>query len=788
MADTSGRTSRPHSRARLLAAAVFLGAASASAPFFSPAFAQVFSFSSVRIEGNSRVDNATILSYAGIARGGEVSAGDLNDAYQKLSRSGLFETVELVPQGSTLLIKVTEYPFVNLISFEGNKILKDEDLAQAIKSQSRRAFSPSVAEADAAAIAEIYRVRGRLAATVTPKVIRRDGNRVDLVFEITEGKVVEIERLSFVGNRAFSDRRLRQVLETKQAGFLRAIIQRDSFVAERLEIDKQMLTDFYRSRGYIDFQVTDATAETSRERDATFVTFTVHEGLPYTIGNVTTVSEIEGVDAAEFIAVQKIRKGQTFNPAVIENNIARMENLALKKGLNFIRVDPRITRDDRGQAVDIEFAIVRGQRVFVERIDIEGNATTLDQVVRRQFRTVEGDPFNPREIRQSAERIRALGFFSDAQVNAQQGSSPDQVVVNVDVEEQPTGSLGFGLSYSVSSGTGFNINFSESNFLGRGQSLSLSLANTSDTQNSSFSFTEPSVLGRDLSFNVNGYYRTSDQDYALYNTRSLGFGFGIGFPVGEQSRLNLTYRISEDKLYGYKGSSPIIADEAGGYITPGTPEDGVHGSALLTSAIGYSYQFDNRITGLNPTTSYIFRFGQEIGGLGGDTKFLTTTALAVAETKVMSEEVTLRAIFEGGYIHGLSGQTTRVTDRFFAGGKIRGFEPKGIGPRDGTDLEDALGGNAFAVARFEADFPLGLPEEYGITGGAFLDVGSVWSLDNTAGLAGEVDDSFTPRVAVGLSLLWNTPMGPLRFNFSRALVKEDYDKEQNFDLTISTRF
>ncbi|GAB1363292.1 outer membrane protein assembly factor BamA [Rhodobacter sp.] len=756
----------------------------------------MFSFSSVKVEGNSRVDTATVLSYAGIARGGEVSAGDLNDAYQRLSRSGLFETVELVPQGSTLVIKVTEFPFINLINFEGNKILKDEELAKAITSQSRKAFSPATAEADAAAIAEIYRVRGRLAATVTPKVIRRDGNRVDLVFEIAEGKVVEIERLSFVGNRAFSDRRLRQVLETKQAGFLRALIQRDSFVAERLEVDKQMLTDFYRSRGYIDFQVTDATAETSRERDASFVTFTVHEGLPYTIGKVSTVSEIEGVDAAEFIAVQKIRTGQTFNPAVIENNIARMENLALKKGLNFVRIDPRITRNDRGQAVDIEFAIVKGERVFVERIDIEGNATTLDQVVRRQFRTVEGDPFNPREIRQSAERIRALGFFGDAQVNAQQGSSPDQVVVNVDVEEQPTGSLNFGLSYSVSSGTGFNINFSETNFLGRGQALSLSVANTSDTQNSSFSFTEPSVMGRDLSFNVNGYYRTSDNDNALYNTRAIGFGFGIGFPVGEQSRLDLTYRLSEDKLFDYDldettglpgaNSSPIIRRE----------EQAGKDGALITSAIGYRYQYDNRITGLSPTNSFLFRFGQEVGGLGGDTKFLSTTALAVAETKVMSEEVTLRAIFEGGYIHGLSGQTTRVTDRFFGNGKIRGFESNGIGPRDGgTDgYRDALGGNAFAVARFEADFPLGLPEEYGITGGAFLDVGSVWSPDDVQGLdvgdgrGGVVDDGFNPRVAVGLSLMWNTPMGPLRFNFSKALVKEDYDKEQSFDLTISTKF
>ncbi len=660
---------RLSARARLAATAVFLGAAGASAPFLTPAIAQVFAFTQVQIEGNERVDDATILSYAGIARGQEISAGGLNDAFQRISRSGLFETVELIPQGSTLVIRVTEYPFVNIVSIEGNKALKDEELASVIQSQSRRVYSPSLAESDAAAMAELYRVKGRLAATITPKIIRRDGNRVDLVFEVTEGKVVEIERLSFVGNKAFSDRRLRQVLETKQAGFLRGLIQRDTFVAERLELDKQVLTDFYRSRGYIDFEVLDASAETSRERDASFVTFTVREGLPYTIGTVTTVSEVDGLDAAEFEATQKIRTGQTFSPALIDNNITRMETLALKKGLNFIRIEPRITRDDRNQAVNIEFAIVRGERIFVERIDIEGNATTLDQVVRRQFRSVEGDPFNPREIRQSAERIRALGFFSDAQVNAEQGSGPDQVVVNVDVEEQPTGSLGFGLSYSGASGSGFNVAFSETNFLGRGQALSLSADTTADTQNSSFSFTEPALLGRDLSFNVNGQYRTSDNDNALYQTRRIALGFGIGFPVGEQSNLSISYRLSEDKLYRYTGASPIIQSEAA------QGDDG----ALMTSALGFGYEFDNRITGLNPNGGFLFRFDQELGGLGGDTEFLKTTALAVAETKVANEEVTLRAIFEGGYIHSLGDQNTRVTDRFFGNGKIRGFEPNGLG-------------------------------------------------------------------------------------------------------------
>jgi outer membrane protein insertion porin family len=769
-----GRSFGATSRARLLATAVFIGTATVSAPFLSPAFAQVFSFSNVTIEGNERVDSATILNYAGISQGEEVSAGALNDAYQRILNSGLFETVELVPQGSTLVIRVVEYPIVNVISIEGNKRLKDERLAELIQSQPRRIYSPSQAEADAAAIAEAYRVAGRLAATVTPKIIRRSDNRVDLVFEITEGKVVENERISFVGNKAFSDRRLRQVLETKQAGFLRTLIQRDTYVAERLELDKKVLTDFYLSRGFIDFQVLDASAELSRERDATFVTFTVREGVAYDIGKVTTVSEVEGLDAAEFEAVQKIRSGQTYSPLLIDNNITRMETLALKKGLNFIRVEPRITRNPAGQVVDVEFAIVRGERIFVERIDIEGNTTTLDQVIRRQFRTVEGDPFNPREIRQAAERIRALGFFADAQVNADQGSAPDQVVVNVDVEEQPTGSLSFGLSYSVASGTGINVGFSETNFLGRGQRLSLSVSTVADNQNSSFSFTEPALLGRDLSFNIGGYYRTSESDYAAYDTRNVGFTTGIGFPLGEESTLDLRIGIAEDKLDNYTGNSTIIAaEEAEG--------------ALSTASLGYTYEFDNRITGLNPKGGVLLRFGQDFAGLGGDTEYIKTTALALVETRVMNEEVTLRAIFEGGAITSLGGNTTRVTDRFFGNGKIRGFEPNGIGPRDlGATDDDALGGNLFAVARFEADFPLGLPEEYGITGGAFMDVGSVWSLDNDGG--GAVDDSFIPRATVGLSVFWNTPIGPLRFNFSHALKKEDYDREQTFDLTVSTRF
>lgn len=753
--------------------------------------AQDYAFSQVVIEGNQRVDDATILAFAGIGRDQTLTAGALNDAYQRLVAAGLFETVELVPQGGTLLIRVQEFPMLNVVDFEGNERLKDETLAEAIVSKSRLVYSPAQAEADAETLTELYRARGRIAATVEPKIIRRDDNRVDLVFEIAEGKVVEIERLSFVGNRAFSDRRLRQVLETKQAGLLRTLIQRDTYLPERIELDKQLLRDFYLSRGYIDFQVLDASAEVSRERDATFVSFTLQEGRSFTVGEVQTISEIEGLDAAAFDAVRKLRSGVTYSPQVIETNIARMETLAIQNGQTFVRVEPRIERNDMAGTVDVTFVLVRGERVFVERIDIEGNTTTLDQVVRRQFRTVEGDPFNPREIRQAAERIRALGFFEDARIEAEPGAGPDQVVVNVDVLERPTGSISFGATYGTDNGLGFNVSYGETNFLGRGQQLSLVFQSGTSTQDSSFAFVEPALLGRDLKLKFSGAYRTSDSDYANYDVEEILFTPALDFPLTRSSRVELRFAARRDGILDVATvvlDDPLTTDVD--ESNPGSSEILQREEGLLNSgSAGYSYTYDTSFGGLDPDTRFLFRFGQDVASFGGSDGYVESTVFALAETQVFSGEVTLRAIAEGGVVAGFGGYDPRATERYFGRGKIRGFEPNGIGPRDLTaGNEDALGGNMFAVARLEADFPLGLPEEYGITGGAFLDVGSVWGLGDTAGTGGPVDDAMHPRAVAGLTVFWTTPLGPLRFNFSRALVKEDYDREQTFEFTVSTKF
>ncbi|MEM6728364.1 MAG: outer membrane protein assembly factor BamA, partial [Pseudomonadota bacterium] len=680
---------------------------------------------SIAVEGNRRIETATIISFAGITPGQVVSSGEINDAVQRIRASGLFERVDAVPSGGTLTIIVVEFPTVNRVAFDGNRRIGDEDLARLVRSQPRRVYNPSIAEQDAEAISQAYADQGRLAATVVPKIIRRSDNRVDLVYEITEGGVVEIERISFVGNRAFSDRRLRRVLATKQAGLLRALVRSDTFVEDRIEFDRQVLRDFYNSRGFVDFRIVSVASELSPQRDGFFLTFNVIEGQQFRIGEVTTSTLLDDVDPDEFDAAVRLRSGSIYSPVAVENNIDRLETLALQRGLNFIRVAPRISRNDRDLTLDIDFEITRGPRVFVERIDIEGNTLTLDRVVRRQFRVVEGDPFNPREIRAAAERIRALGYFGSTDVNARQGSTPDQVVIDVDVTEQPTGSLSFGGNFSSENGIGLAIELSERNFVGRGQRLNFRLNSSVDSASLVLRFAEPGLFDRDLEGGLNFTYSRTDNDNALYDTQTFRFSPSLAFPVSQNGRLAVSAFVASSDLFD-------VDEDAAGVIQ----EEGLRG-AETNYGFRYSYTFDNRRSGLNPRAGILLRFGQEFGF--GDTRYIRTNALAAAETQVFGEDVTLRATIEGGALNMIDG-SSRVTDRYFLSSRIfRGFTSSGIGPREigtaanGNGFNDALGGELFAVARLEAEFPLGLPEEYGISGGVFFDYGSVWSVGETSG-------------------------------------------------------
>ena len=673
------------------------------------------------------------------------------------------------------MIEVQEFPTVNQITFEGNNRVRDNELAAVVRTQPRRVYSPVQAEEDTAAITQVYADQGRINATVTPRIIERSDNRVDLVFEVFEGGLTEVERISFVGNRTFGENRLRRVLETKQAGLLRALIGRDTFIADRVAFDQQVLTDFYQSRGFVDFEVQNVDVSLTRERDAYLITFNVQEGQKFEFGNISASSEVTGADPLDYENALKLRDGVTYSPALIEQDIARLERLAIQQGLNFVRVDPRITRNDRTLTLDVEFVLVNGPRVFVERIDIEGNNTTLDRVIRSRFDVVEGDPFNPRQIRESAERIRALGYFNNADVDAREGSSPDQVVIDVDVEEGSTGSLSFGGNFATDDGFSLLANFSQRNFLGRGQSLSFGITTGEENRQLEFSFTEPRLLGRDLSFGIDLSFSESDSDDTTFDITRGQIRPRIGFPVSENGRLVLYYSYDNTDLNDIDddASALIVADEG----------------LVETHALGYTYSYDTRRTGLNPNAGVLFRFGQEFGT--GDTTYVETTAELSGQTLVLNEEVTLRATIEGGLLSYSDGNS-RITDRYFLGSNsFRGFEPGGLGPRstdlvNGVNSDDALGGDAFAVIRLEAEFPLGLPEEYGISGGVFLDSGSVW--DTGINSADIIHDDFTPRTIVGASIFWNTPIGPLRFNWTEPLDVRPEDETRQFDVTISSSF
>ncbi|MEZ5751657.1 MAG: outer membrane protein assembly factor BamA [Paracoccaceae bacterium] len=736
------------------------------------AVAQAFRFSTVAVEGNEIIDDATIAGFARIARSRSMSAAELNAAYQRVVGTGFFRSVEFQPNGSRLTIRVEEYPILNRVNIEGNRRLRDDVLTPLIQSRSGGVFSPSQAESDANAIAEAYAQRGRLSARVTPRLIERGNGRVDLAFEVVEGAVVEVERISFVGNRSFSERRLRNAIESAQAGRLSTLFRADNYNEGRVARDRQALSDFYLSRGFIDVQVLSGVSELSRERDGAFVTFTIREGEQYRLGGVTVVSEIAGIDAAPYQDAILDREGRLFTPGLLEQVIQQAERVGYESGQRFVRAEPRLTRNERDGTIDVELALVRGDRVFIERIDIQGNATTQDNVIRRQFHVAEGDPLNPREIREAASRIQRLGYFSDVQVNPVAGSAADQAVVDVQVEETTTGSLGFGVSYG-SDGFGGNITYRENNFLGRGQRVELTFSTVPNAQALSLSFTDPAILGRDLSFGMDvGLSNTTASTRSRFDTSALEFTPSLTFPVSEFGRLSVRGRIARDEIRNVNvAASPrILQDAALG--------------AQITSSVGFTYTVDTRRNGPDPDGGMIFRFSGDLAGLGGDRRWARATVLAGYERRIADGDVTLRAEFEAGAVTHQSG-ASRINERFnLSTAQFRGWDAYGFGPRD-TVTGDGLGGNFFAVARFEAQFPLGLPADYNIRGGLFMDMGSLWGIDAPTA---NVSDTRSLRATAGFALFWGSPVGPLRFNFATPIRSEATDSPRRFDLTLDARF
>ena len=742
--------------------------------------AEMIDISNIVVEGNKRIETNTILNLTELESGKSYEYAKINSALQRLTKSTFFKTVDIVIVEQNVIIKVSEHPSINTISFEGNSILKDENLFEIITSQQRQTLLAAKIEHDAEKIAKIYFSKGHISAQITPKIIQRDNNRVDLVFEIIEDRITEIEKITFVGNRLFSDTRLRGVLATKQAGVFRRLISSDTFIEDRLNLDKQNLRDFYINRGYVDFEILSHSVELTRSKDAFLLTFTVKEGQKYNFGQINIVTNENDINLNEYVDLNLIRENKKYDSRKLEKLIQKIDRKLSDNGLNFVKASPNISRDDNNLLINVDINLIRGKRILVERIDIIGNSTTLDEVIRHKFDFAEGDGFNTGKIQKATDHIRALGFFSTVDVKTKQGSTADQIVIIVNLVEKPTGSLGIGAGYNSSDGSVFTLNLNERNFLGRGQTVGFGLSNSSDKKELSLSIADPTFLSRDIYLGVSLGNSSATPASLPLQTDKMYFAPSIGYPLSRDSSIMLTYKVEKDEIKlstAGISASPIIKADVGDTVKSG---------------IILAYKFDKTNSIIAPTSGFKIGINQEINGLFGDINYSKTSINLKTYTAIFNDDIILSSAVNAGAIFG---SDSTISNRFSLGGdKLRGFQNYGIGPRDttftGADASgDPLGGKMFAAANIEASFPIGIPEEYGIFGGVFLDAGSVWELDNVLSDSSKiVDDSAKIRAAAGVSLFWDTAIGPLRFNFSRPLQKEIYDVTENFRFTVDTRF
>lgn len=746
----------------------------------------LFAVDAINVEGTRRVAPETVISYSELAEDSSVTASEINAALGRIFASGLFEDVQIFPEGNILRIVVIENPTINQVAFEGNELISDEVLTETSRLQPRRAFRRSDVEADAAAIIETYRAAGRYNAIVNPVIIRQPDNRVDVVFEITEGDVSEVERISFIGNRRFTDSALRDAILTKQAGIFSSLFRADNFNADRVDVDREQLRQFYLNEGHADFKILSTVTELNETRDGFFLTFTLEEGPIYDFGEIEILSSATGLEPEDLQAVVGFQTGQTFAQSAIEDSIEAIGERAGELGYPFVQVRPRVNRNAETRSVNIVFDIVEGTSAFVERIDIVGNTRTLDRVIRREFDLVEGDAFDARSLQRTADRLRSLGFFSKVDISPRRGSADNQAIVRMEVEDRLTGSASLGVTYNSAAGAGVVLGLSENNLLGRGQRLALDVSTDDETRSLGLSFTEPRFLDRDLSVGAEIYNRSFDRSTAAFQQRNVGFEPTIGFPVSEPGRITLRYQISEDEIFSANDTSTVsklIRDDVG---------------TAFTSAVGATYSHDRRNSRFAPTRGYIYSIATDVAGFGGDTTFLKSTARLKLHT-AFRDDIPAFAELEVGAL--ASADNSRITDRYFLGGSsFRGFAYGGMGPRDtdqsgSTSVNSALGGNYYTVLRLQTSFPLGFGEAAGLNGGLFLNAGSLWGLDvrsagAEAGVRGafEVDDSPKLRVSGGFTLFWDSPLGPLRLDFGRAIVKENGDEQEAFRLGAGRRY
>lgn len=741
----------------------------------------------ILVRGNQRIDQTTVLSYLPVQPGDTIDPVVLDVAIRTLTRTQLFADVQIGLQANgDLIVEIVENPIINQVVFEGNSAISEDKLREEVTISPRGIYTRARVQDDVGSIIELYRLSGRISATVTPKLVQLDQNRVDVVFEIDEGPETGVQAITFLGNQAFSDSELREVMVTKQSQWWRLFTKNDNYDPNRLDYDREQLRSFYTNRGYYDFRIVSAVAELAPDNSAFAITLTVDEGDRYNFGEINVVTENDRLNTELLEALLPIRSGDLYESDKIESSVDALTFAAGSAGYAFVDINPTYRPNPETDTIDVTFNIAEGQRVYVERINVVGNTRTIDPVIRRELMLTEGDAFNRSLVERSRNNLRALGFFKEVEIEETQGSAPDRSVVNVTVEEQPTGELSVGAGFSSVDSFVVNLGISERNFRGRGQNLVARVEWGSLRQQIDFRFTEPRFLGRDVGAGFDLFHSRYDfQDESSFDYRSTGAGLRLTYPLNGYSRLSMRYFIKDDEII-----VPFGYCDAGGFGSRALCEQV---GASLNSSVGYTLLIDRRNEPIRPTRGWTGSLRQDFAGLGGDVNYVKTEVDATAYYGITPDWI-VSVSGSAGYVSGWNGDAVRINDRFFKGGNsFRGFENAGMGPRDLT-TNDALGGNFYAVGSVELTVPNGLPEEYGIRTSLFADVGTLGVLDDryTIGTNGLPDaaiaDDLSLRASAGLSVHWRSPMGPIRFDFSQILSEEDYDRTETFRFSTSTQF
>ena len=764
---------------------VFSLVAPVGAPFFAAQSSVAAPVSSIVIEGAQRVDRETVLSYLQFTQGQEATPARIDESLKALFQTGLFADVNIVRRGSAIVIRVVENPLINVVNFEGNSEIDDETLQKEVEVKESMIFTKARIQSDTRRVLALYQAKGFYNVKVDPQLIRLPENRVNIAFVISENGKTEVKSITFSGNKSFSADTLSGVLVTKQSSWWNPFLRNNTYDADRLEYDKELVRRYYLKNGFADVQVLAADAHLVPDGSAFEINISIEEGPRYSVADVAVDVGNANLDPKGLTRVVKTGVGDTYNASKVDKSVENLTLEASNQGFVFAKVEPKVDRNPASNSVNITYQISEGTRAYVERIDIVGNTRTRDEVIRRELRLYEGDAFNRTLIERARRRLTALDFFSKIDFKEQPGSAPDKIVLVVDVTEKSTGSLTFTIGYSSVEAIVGSVSVAERNLFGKGLQARLNTTLSFVKQQIDFSYTDPYFMGMPIAAGFDLFATASDNQAASsYSSTVVGGALRTGFDLDEFSSVNFKYYLAHRSISGINPStsSPAVIATAGD---------------SWKSAISASYTYDDLDSPIKPTSGFRGQVVEELAGLGGNAYYSKTEVHGWFFVPLFDDQVVVKFAGNAGHIQGIAGNEVPLQDRFFKGGdSLRGFANSGVGPSQINNAggHDRIGGLDYAIGTVEAQFPLGLPEALAMSGEVFSDIGTVFGASNPGqigcvpvGACTFIDESGL-RASVGAGVIWDSPFGQLKFEYAYPVLKQPSDDMQYFRFSIGTRF